>query len=148
MMEYRAKNTPAMTSNASKVLKPGKTKDGFINLGLPSHLAMSRNKGHLAWLKAPIVAPTVDDEYHRYAYAQSPEDVNILRFWEVCHYISAFQHRSHKASHSRAIEMNSQQFLRSPWTIYPFKHRLFPVNEPSHLVGKQIPRVATGYLPF
>lgn len=82
MAEYRAKLAPGNQKPPSSKL--GKSRDGFINLGLPSHLAMARGKSSLAWPNIPVEAPTVDEEYHRYAYVpRSPHDVNILRFWEV-----------------------------------------------------------------
>jgi hypothetical protein len=62
-----------------------KTALGYVNLGLPANLNITADD-EMVWGETSFDTQSIEDEYHSYGSGVLTKiDVNILKFWEVCH---------------------------------------------------------------
>jgi hypothetical protein len=59
-----------------------------------------------------------------------------LNFWQVCR-LSIIVYYDLSNYQNRKISFVFRPFSLMPWTFYPFKHPLYPLNEYSHLQRRQ-----------
>lgn len=97
---------------------------------------------HPIYPRATSAPSTAEDAFLKYKNgAMSPQDTDLIAFWEVCVVILKISLYSYFIL-DRSTDWNTRRFFASPWTIFPSKRLRFHVNMSSHRLEKRTQRGA------